>query len=149
MAAVVPFQPGSRFQDGAYRLTLGDVRLTEGGPRVGVIRSDATSIFDMARDDEFSYFLRNRSRGEAISGDYRGGTPDLRAPAALSLGRLATLGPTFGFLVERGTLGFPTSMDSPDWLADAELVVIRSTPRGVLRRSVRLDHIAVNRPAGS
>ena len=91
VAGVLAPGPGSRFQEGAYRLTVTGVRLTEGGPRLDVRTWSAASVFDRQPDPRFQVFLRNRRLGEALAGDLRSYTPPIPSPESVLLGRPGSL----------------------------------------------------------
>jgi hypothetical protein len=153
-------EAGVRFQDGAYRLMIQGVRLTEGGPRLDVQWSDVTSVFDRHPDPRYQVFLRNRSLGEALSGELRSITLAAPSPETMLLGRLGNLATAFGFRTEAGVINFPSTtaaqlpsarlpngqyaFDDEPWMRDAEVVIVRTVHRGVVRRTVRIERVAVN-----
>ena len=164
VAAVLPVQPGARFQDGAYRLTVKNVRLSEGGPRLDVEWSGATSVFHRHPDPEFSVFLRNTVLQEALAGDIQSLTPGTPGAGLILLGRLGYIGALFGFRADGGVIRFPSAglarassaktsvgraeSDDGAWLRNAELVVIRILAHGVIQRAVRIENVALNGGTG-
>ncbi len=160
VAGIVAPATGNRFQEGAYRLSVTGIRLTEGGPRLDIRWSDASSVFDRRPDPRFQVFLRNRRLGEALAGDLRPYTSTLPSPEVLFLGRLGSLSTAFGFRTEAGVINFPSTtaaqlpsarlpngqyaFDDEPWMRDAEIVVLRTVHRGVVRRTVRIERAAIN-----
>ena len=160
IARVLPAAVGSEFQEGAYRLTVTGVRLTEGGPRLDVRWSDASSVFHRAPDPQYQVFLRNAATGEALAGELRMLTPALPSPEAALLGREGYIGMGFGFRTESGVVSFPSTMaaglpserlpngrfsyDDEPWMRGAELVIVRTVLGGIVRLPVKIDRVAVN-----
>jgi hypothetical protein len=153
VVATLPLQSGATAQDGAYRLVIDSLSTTQwGSGAVSGRESNATSLFDERPPSSRSYLLRNRRTREATSGN---APPDLTADYVLaSFGRADLLPPRLflsihdvassGFRARGISIMFPWILEllredraaADAWLADAELVVVRTTDDGWVERTL-------------
>ncbi len=121
--------------------------------------SQATSAIGRHSPPTYTYFLRNRTAGEALAGRWRSRSypPE---PGKFLVGRYGLLGSPFGFTLAAGHLTFPSTASAqlasalnPDgsygwtdekWLQGAELVVVRTVDHGTVRRQLELKGLTVN-----
>jgi hypothetical protein len=153
VVATLPLQSGATAQDGAYRLVIDSLSTTQwGSGAVSGRESNATSLFDERPPSSRSYLLRNRRTREATSGN---APPDLTADYVLaSFARPDLLPPRLfltihdvassGFRARGISIMFPWILEllredraaADAWLADAELVVVRTTDDGWVERTL-------------
>lgn len=148
--AALPLTPGATFQDGAYRVTIRDVRL-DGALTLRVERSDAATIVSGRAKPEYQFYLRNRNAREALAGAVRSARD---FPIVSGMGMLLDLATvTTGvwtsaeFLTYRGGrsmtqpgLIVQEGWDlTPEWVNGAELVVVRLTRSGTVERPLEID----------
>ena len=160
IARVLPLTEGATFQEGAYRLRIERLESREGGPRIAATVSSVYSLFDRTLRPHYSIYLRNPRTREAIEGHKRSTTSHLRQRSLLMFGPFAPLGTRSGFFADAYEIRFastygaqlPSSL-SPDgsfrwtddeWLASAELVILRTTHGGSVTRTVRIPEVALN-----
>ena len=152
VAGVIPLRRGATFQDGSYRLVVGDIAARGGALVVGVRTSELQSVFDRHVPPSYAFFLRNSGLSEAAAGvllsDGRGHTVPFLF--GLHLYRLSSA----GFAVRPGHLQFRArgrqahvEDDLSDaWLKGAELVVLKSHYEGTVERTLTLDNLTVSPP---
>lgn len=161
IVATMPARPGIVFQDGSYRLALTGVTTGIGDAVVLNGReSGAHSLFDRRSAPTYWFYLRNPRAGEALSGigerfGARAGSIGLPTPFLLplwyTLSRIPPAFDTHGIRV-----GFPTSYFatpnqpgqngskrsfSAEWIAGAELVIVRATLSGTVERTLHIPRV--------
>jgi hypothetical protein len=144
--ARLPLRPGATHHEGAYRLAIVGVERTSGSVSILARESDATSIFDRRPVPRFDFYLRNERSGEAVLGGAQPlGEEFVFArflPFSMSSGSVRTSGfMTRGLLVRfppgYGAEGASLSIDD-DWVAGAELFVVRATREGFVERTLEI-----------
>ncbi len=146
-AATLPLQRGAVFQDGAYRIAVDEVRHLEPGVSIRARESNAATMFDRRARPVYSYFLRNASRGEAVSGAAHIAREQMVYPL-LGLSFYAGGNGSSGFQTNAQVINFdprpyatgqvvPIVLD-PQWLAGAELVILKATHDGSVRRTLEI-----------
>jgi hypothetical protein len=153
VVATLPLQTGATAQNGAYRLVIDGLSTRQwGSGAVSGRESDATSLFDGRPPSHTSYLLRNRRTREATGGN---ASPDLTADYVLaSFSRPDLLPPRLaltihdvassGFRARGISIMFPWILEllredpaaADAWLADAELVLMRTTDDGWVERTL-------------
>jgi hypothetical protein len=134
-------------RNGAYRLVIDDVIALNGQAAIVARESRASSMWDRRPWTRYTFFIRNRTRQQAVEfGDYA-------LPTGASLFRYLPIG-DFGFghtegggFSSRGMVlsaaprytprGERIDID-PEWLAGAELVIRRQTQEGTVERTLDL-----------
>jgi hypothetical protein len=148
--AVLPLRPGAVHQRGAFRIMVDGVR-REGlhGASVFVHESNAWSVFDRQDGVNRSYYVRNPQRRQAVHG-----SPDYRNTEALTE-RLLPMEMhnewQRGFAANAWTIYFGqrgrTDASDPgvddNWLAGAELVIVRSASGGAVDRTLAIEDFSV------
>jgi hypothetical protein len=151
VASVMPLGRGS-FQDGAYSVTIQDLRQTPTGVLVHARIVTLASVFDRRPRPAYAYFLRNRQRDEAIRGGTSGGGMHFSV-GAFAVG-FSGGGNSGGFSVHSESIAFygrdPNTPESrmlitPEWLRDAEFVVLRATHDGSVRRTLEIRDFPLGR----
>jgi hypothetical protein len=143
-AAVLPLAAGATYQDGAYRITFREVRTTNFAAALFGRGANVTTMLDRRPRPGYSYFLRNRSRSEAVQGS----ASDAGAAASFSLvGGLhmwggAWTGFSAGALMSTFHARYvdrePEFVIDREWLDQAELVIVRATHDGAVRRTLEV-----------
>ncbi len=144
IAATLPLQRRALFQDGSYRFLIEDVRRS-GGLALRVRTSNASSWLGGGPPRPRTYYLRNRSRGEAAVLMSR---PLLQnwVPLGMTAGSVEGLGAGFG--VNASLLTVPPSLPIDEaWTADAELVIVRTTEGASVTRTLELPRIELRATA--
>lgn len=147
LEAVLPLRPGAVHTRDSYRLVVDRVERTSTGLAVMVRQSEARSTFDRQIYSGFGLYLRNRQRGEAVLATADVVRGDFFLQRLLPFGISIESGPiTTGFSIHRIVTEFPARhgygrprsqpiLDN-NWVAGAELVILRSTPAGAVQRTV-------------
>jgi hypothetical protein len=138
---------GGVFQDRDFRIIV-DPRDPPGGDsgfELNARVSRSRSMFDRRPPTEYLYFLRNRTRDQAISG-FSNSAPEINPMRSLPIAWLRS-----PFAVRAATLRFDVPRDRANprtadqgWLAGAELVIVRATAVGSVPRQVRFDGLVVD-----
>jgi hypothetical protein len=128
-----PLSGGVTFQDGAERMRMRDVRLDDGLVSIRVERSSVPTI-SANRRPGYDFYLRNRAHGQALGGSVRQTRGSVWAPGISQLADLANAAPGVNRWAE--FLTFRGKALAPEWLAGAELVVVRTTRAGILEREL-------------
>jgi ABC-type transport system involved in multi-copper enzyme maturation permease subunit len=160
VARVLPLTEGATFQEGAYRFRIERLEAREGGPRIAATVSTGFSLLDRQTRPHYSMYLRNPRTREAIEGHKRSATSHLRQRSLMMLGPFAPLGTRTGFFADAYEIRFASTYGaqlpsalSPDgsfrwtddeWLASAELVILRTTHGGRVTRTLRIPEVALN-----
>jgi hypothetical protein len=150
VAATLPLQAGVTYQGRRKRLII-DQMVAQG--RAATIRLrhiTSTSIFDSDAAPQISYYLRNRTTSEAVAGfghGMAGLSVGLAMPMLLGVSGYS-VEPGNGFSVMSEIIRFPgyaghgatgPAIDlTPDWLSQAELVIVHTIPAGTVSRSLEV-----------
>lgn len=156
--AVLPIEAGARYQGRTYRLALD--RVDRSNRHVSVVAREARtqSLWDKRPWSMYTFYLRNRTRQEAMPVDDYGTSGDFAVSLIPGL-HIGFPGAepfvTRGFVFSVPPPGVsPTEMSNIDaeWLAGAELVIVRRTDEGSISRDLRVSQFplgevrAENRP---
>ena len=146
VVAALPLRAGSTFDDHSYRFT---VEAITGGPGIALSGRGrdwrATSSFDRKPQIAYRYFVRNRQRTRAMEGY-------ASEPYGENYGFTAGLGYSFSpatspyrFALRGVFMAFPMygqqdqKIDwDPAWYQNAELVLVRVTERGLVKRTLEI-----------
>ena len=139
-----PLSSGTTFQDGAQRMRIRDVRLDDELVSIRVERSSVPTILPNRRPG-YNFYLRNRAHGQAFGGSVRQTRGSVWAPGISQLADLANAAPGVNRWAE--FLMFRGNALTPEWLAGAELVVVRTTRAGILERELAVDDFSWSLPA--
>lgn len=142
--AALPLTSGATFQDDAYRITIGDVRL-DGVLTIRLQRSDVPTILPRHGYPRYDFYLRNRSQREAAGGYLRPAQARFIVPPLAAIVALSNITP--GVEVSGDLLTFRESPgtsqlgpeSTPEWLKGAELVVVRTTNAGTVERALQIE----------
>jgi hypothetical protein len=144
---VLPVRPGARHRSGGYGLVIDSVALRDGDVTIAAREWRASSFWDRRPRATHSFYLRNRVRAEALS------VSDVAMLGAFTVARLVPflgLGSVSasddGFVTRALLLAVPPRYDAQAntlvaddaWLADAELVIVRTTQEGSAERMLHL-----------
>jgi hypothetical protein len=136
--ATVPLRPGSAIASGSYRLAVVTLALTNGGARVRVRESNATSRLDRRMPRQREFFVVNRRSGDAYALG-QGAPPMGLLPRMLDGVSLGQSPGGAGFVAQVLDLGFPAGWQAranapitQEWLAGADLVAVATTREGGL-----------------
>jgi len=142
-AASLPLKGGAAYQEGPYSVVVDDVREMEG---VILLRTRETSVgtmFDRRPRPMYSLFLRNAARSEAVRGS--GHYDASHAPFPLIGGFTISMAGPGGFSYRAQSVTFDgrtqpdaTSPLDRQWLDEAELVIVRATHSGSIRRALEI-----------
>ena len=143
--ATLPLTAGVSHLDGPYRIVLDDIERTRGAVTLFARESRARSSFDRTLPWAYDFYLRNRVKGEALAGS----AIDVREGPFLS--RLLPFGIAYGpvesggFIARGLMMRFPQGYGAPEesapavddaWIADAELVIVRTRREGSVQREL-------------
>lgn len=153
--AVMPLQEGAGHRGDWYGFTVDGL---EGSPRgVTVLVRQWLAVAGPEMSSYFGFYLRNRTRGEAVA------TTTEYVRSDVLLRRLVPFGPSAatpnsGFGIYRLRVSFPpryriAAVDGPvlddEWLRAAELVILRSTPAGAVQRTVDIAQFPLREASAS
>jgi len=143
--AALPLQSGAGYQDGAYRITVDEVRETGGAVLLRTRVTGVTTMFDRRPPPMYTVFLRNPARAEALRGSgHFAGSARMPMFGAFSV---FLAGPS-GFSADAQIVTF--QVEAPRdaaaaidrrWLEQAELVVLRATHTSSVRRTLEIAHV--------
>jgi hypothetical protein len=159
--AVLPLRTAASHRGDWYRFVIDGLELRSRMVTVRVRLSQATSDLARERYSAFNFYLRNLARGEAIEAESEYVRTDALLqrimPFGISLG-----GQSSGFNVHRIVAHFPpryrtlSAADQPvlpaiddEWLRSAELVILRSTQEGAVRRTVEIAEFPLREASAS
>lgn len=145
MEAIVPPRSGETYRSGAYRLVLDRIRHSQSRVSLVARESDAVSVSERRPRSRILFYLRNRSRTEAVEGsryELRSDVTLARVlPFAFGVGEEENSGLTARAI----NIDFPPTYNDQklitldaDWLSQAELVIIRSTEGGSVERRLAI-----------
>jgi hypothetical protein len=149
VASTLPLTRGATFQEGSYRLAIGEITPLDGALIIGVRSSDLQTVFDRQLRPSYSFYLRNRDKSEAAGGMLVSEGTGHLVPFLFGLHLYRSS--SAGFTVYPGQLHFRASPGqrhieadlTEEWLKGAELVIVRSKYEGTVERTVALDGLQV------
>ena len=152
IAATLPLQAGAEFQERRRRIVIDQVIPEARGASIRVRHFTAVSMFDSDALPGVSFYLRNRATSEAVAGSAHEGmamSTSLALPLLLGVSSYSS-GPGSGFSVTGGFTRFPggygTSEQvdiSPEWLSQAELVILRTASAGSVMRTLEVPGLEI------
>jgi hypothetical protein len=149
VAAVLTLEPGAFYQETSFRFVMDRFTIDEQTASLRARIYRASSMFDRRPDSQFTYYLRNRRRSEAV-----GGFEMPVHSASLPFLGVGGGGRMSGFRGIASQIRFPDwSRNTTDpvvmtgeWLADAELVIVRVTPAASISRSLEIPGFPLRAP---
>jgi hypothetical protein len=149
IAATLPLRAGAEYHDRRRRITIDQVIPLTEAASIRVRQFIASTMFHSDSLPPLSFYLRNRAAGEAVAGPAHQGMF-----AVSSGGGLPVLYGVSSFAAGPGSNGFSATGDyirfpdydpaedavaiTPDWLSQAELVIVRTVPAGSVTRTVEI-----------
>jgi hypothetical protein len=153
IVAALPLRAGASIEEPYYRCVIDEISQRDRGTlQVRAHESRANSSFDRRPDAQFAYYLRNSHAAEAVAGSLRvpaDETPSLFT-AAFNVSHTSTSG-IRGIVLHfpapppDGLQGESIALDD-EWIANAELVIVRTVPGGFVQRSLEIPRFTL-RPA--
>jgi ABC-2 type transport system ATP-binding protein len=143
----LPLRPGETHQNGGYRLVLDSISHMNGDISLIARESRAASVWERRPRSSYTFYLRNRVREEALEvSEYqlRGAFTLMQFLPFAGVGVGQHYGN--GFHTRALALTFPprygpraeTVEADAEWLAGAELVIVRRTEEGSVERAVAI-----------
>jgi hypothetical protein len=143
--AILSLRSGVAHRNGAYNLTVDRIRQSQNRAWLVVRESSAESVFDRQPRSRILFYLRNRSTAEAVEGSPYELRTDVTLARVLPFAFGVAEGENAGFRPRAMTIQFPPTYDDQslialdeDWLAQAELVIVRSTEGGEVERRLAI-----------
>jgi hypothetical protein len=154
VAAALPLQPGVTHQFRRRRLILDQILAESRAATIRLRHITSTSIFDSEWQPQFSYYLRNRTRSEAVAGDLHGMLNMSGSFPMLALGFSGYSHESgSGFSITSQNIRFPPGYAgyyrtpgidvTPEWLSQAELVIILTIPAGSVSRTLEVTNFEI------
>ncbi len=153
VVAAMPFQSDGRFDDGAYHFVVDEARLREPELQIRARVTRVATILDRRPRPMYLYYLRNRGRGEAVHGSWHFARHHTFLPIFGWSWATAEADPN-GFstnplvvnFMQRGFGGRDAEQPVPididrEWVEGAELVIVRATHDGSVRRTLEVRGI--------
>lgn len=148
--AILPLRSGVAHRNGAYHLTVDRIRQSQNRAWLVVRESSAESVFDRQPRSRILFYLRNRSRAEAVEGSPYELRTDVTLARALPFTFGVAEGENAGFRPRAITIQFPPTYNDQsliavdeDWLAQAEFVIVRSTEGGSVERRLAIPDFPI------
>ncbi len=149
-AGVLPLVVGSTFQDGAFRAVVRDLTHDALLP-IRLQLSGTTTLLPGRARPRYEFYLRNRSRREAVTGAAFHGQYLPVLPGVSMLAGIAGLAPGVwtaasvrNYGGDPGLLRLrPDAGLSREWLDGAELVVVRETTGGTFDATLDIDRFTI------
>jgi hypothetical protein len=152
VAATLPLQAGATFHSHQRRLVLDQVVAQSRAASIRLRQFVSTSMFASELRPRLSFYLRNRNRSEAVAGSSHGGFGSLSTgfglPMLVGFSSYSTesghgfsiFSDIIRFPVEYGghASGAPPVEITPEWLSQAELVIVHTIPAGSVSRDVEI-----------
>ena len=153
VAATLPLQAGATFQSPQRRLIVDQVIAQNRAASIRLRHFISTSMFASGLRPRLSFYLRNRGKSEAVAGSSHGGFGGLSTGIGLMLiGIGGWSSPTEagnGFSIISDVIRFPAAYGgyaggpppfeiTPEWLSQAELVIVHTIPAGSVWRDVEI-----------
>ena len=143
--AILPLRSGATHRQGAYNLIVDRIRHQQGRASLIARESNAESVFDPHPRSHILFYLRNRSTAEAVEGSEYELRTDVTLARLLPFAFAVGQEENSGFRARAMTISFPTTYNEQklialddDWLAHAELVIVRSTEGGSVERRLTI-----------
>jgi len=143
--ATLPLRSGAAHRNGAYNLTVDRIRQSQGRAWIVARESNAESVFDRLPRSRTLFYLRNPSVAEAVEGSPHELRTDVTLARVLPFASGVAEGENAGFRPRAITIQFPPTYNDQslialdeDWLAQAELVIVRSTEGGEVERRLAI-----------
>jgi hypothetical protein len=152
--ARVPLRAGASVARGSYHVAVAAVTLANRTARVRVRESNATARLDRHVLHEREFFVVNRQTGDGYSLG-RGEAPIGLLPRMFTGVSLSQSASDVGFVSQVLDLRFPpgweeaNSLLTPEWLAEADLVVVVTTREGALELPLVAPDFRLDEAAGS
>lgn len=153
VAATLPLQAGATFQSRQRRVIVDQVIAQSRAASIRLRQFTSTSMFASELRPRLSFYLRNRSRSEAVAGSSHGGFGGLSTGIGLMLigigGWSSPSEAGNGFSIISDVIRFPVAYGgyasgpppfdiTPEWLSQAELVIVHTIPAGSVSRDVEI-----------
>ena len=148
VAATLPLQAGATYHGRQKRLVLDQIVAQSRAATIRLRHFTSTSMFESAMRPQLLFYLRNRSTSEAVAGSSHGmlgvGT-GIGMPMLGVSGYSSGAGSGFSIMSEAvrfpgaygGYPGAASPVDiTPEWLSQAELVVLHLIPAGSVSRTL-------------
>ena len=152
VAATLPLDRTSTFQQGAHRFTLVDAVPGEMGPRLRVRMSDASPALERSPGRAYYYYLRNRSVGQALGGHQQHWGTSL--VGFLPIGNLYVTA-LLPFSARSDEFLFPAMSPQSramridaEWMRGAELVVLKVEQGGTIERTLEIPQLQASQRRG-
>jgi hypothetical protein len=152
---VLPLREGVVHRNGAHMLAIDNISRPNGALALNARESRATSVWERRPWSQYSFYLRNRVRQEALSlrdYDLQGEFTFMRfLPfSGFSVGA----SPNGGFFTRAFVLTVPRwsghESETPiadDWLREAEVVIVRTTQEGAVERALQIPEFPLGNSA--
>ena len=148
--AIMPLRGGVTYRSGAYCLVLDRIRHSQNRVSLVARESDAVSVFERLPRRRILFYLRNRSRSEAVEGSRYELRSDVTLARVLPFAFGVGEEENAGFTARAINIDFPpTYNEQPlitldaDWLSQAEFVIVRSTAGGSVDRRLVIDDFPI------
>jgi hypothetical protein len=153
VVGVVPLQPGAEYHARDHRIALQRIISSDRSGAVFIREAHAIAPYPSPRRAHFEFYLRNARLREAVAGT----TAAIATSGSfvnLFIGgawHVSSAGTDSGFSVRAQQLRFPAYQSQDDeslrldgaWLADAELVIVRSAVEASVQRTLRADKVSL------
>jgi hypothetical protein len=149
LAATLPLQAGATYHGRQKRLVLDQIVSQSRAATIRLRHFTSTSMFESAMRPRLLFYLRNRSTSEAVAGSSHGmlgvGT-GIGLPMLFGVSGYSSE-PDSGFSIMSEVVRFPGAYGrypgaaspidiTPEWLSQAELVVLHLIPAGSVSRTL-------------
>jgi hypothetical protein len=158
----LPLVTGAALGDAASRVELVRVERRIDAQAIAVRWWQALSLLDQDHSREFEFVLRNRARREVLTATRRGQRPGLGGGGSVFTGSASAIPfallaggsagpPSDGFSIQVDVLEFPmavmpngeTIQLDPEWLNDAEVVVLESSYAGTVTKPLTMEDFVI------
>jgi hypothetical protein len=152
VAGTLPLEAGATFHSRQRRLIIDQVIAQSRAASVRLRHFVSTSMFASELRPRLSFYLRNRNRSEAVAGSRHGGfgslSTGMAVPMLIGASSFSTEGSS-GFSIISDVIRFPVVSGgyasgpplfeiTPEWLSQAELVIVHTIPAGSVSRDVEI-----------
>jgi hypothetical protein len=152
VAATLPLQAGATFHSRQRRLILDQVVAQSRAASIRLRHFISTPMFASELRPRLSFYLRNRNRSEAVAGSSHGGFGSFSTGIGLPMlvsASVHSAEPDGGFSIMSEVIRFPVTYAgyasgpppfeiTPEWLSQAELVIVHTIPAGSVSRDVEI-----------
>ncbi len=147
----LPLERGRTHQAGDHRVSIQRISTSGSAAAVFITESNAALPYGGVRPIEFSFYLRNRTRSEAVDGMAQNNFSEGLLSGALLPGWSIARSATARFSARPRMVRFPAVVrDGVDaspidhtWLSNAELVIVRAAVEASVQRTLRADKFQV------